>query len=121
MGEDEDPRLDILLNHPVKWTKLTHDDGTRPGAQSPILKTLATYKLVPKEEVPDLSGKTHFYWTSGTSFERALQAYPNIKAGFHACGPGNTFLKLREILGPQGKLAVYPSHSLWLTELGVKK
>jgi hypothetical protein len=53
---------------------------------------VATYKLVAKEDGPDLRGKTHFFWLSRTSFERALELYPQeIISGYNACGPGVTY------------------------------
>ena len=71
----------------LRWTKLTHSQAGGPGA-------LATYELVaiPKAEAPDLAGKTHFFWLSRTSFERARHLYPReIAAGHNACGPGVTY------------------------------
>lgn len=112
LGESEDPRLDILLNRQVNWTKLTHDEGF----ESTRMKNLATYKLVPKKNPPSLEGKTHFYWMSGSAFEQALKIYPGIKKGYHACGPGNTYEILKRHLEPE-KIKICLSHGQWLSEV----
>lgn len=82
---DEDPRLDAIVGK-KKWVKLTHDKA--PGQNN-----LATYALTLKKpaDSPDLTGITHFFWMSGTSFERALLLFPaEMKKGYHGCGPGIT-------------------------------
>jgi hydroxymethylbilane synthase len=82
LGEDEPKGLECLLPEPLTWTKISH---TQSGG-------VATYKLVAKEDGPDLRGKTHFFWLSRTSFERALELYPQeIISGYNACGPGVTY------------------------------
>jgi hydroxymethylbilane synthase len=83
---DENPRTDALLG-PQNWLKLTHESAGQTNA-------VATYKLnaKPKETSPNLTGKTHFFWMSGSAFERALELYPNeVQSGYHGSGPGLTF------------------------------
>jgi hydroxymethylbilane synthase len=90
---EEAPRLDELAG-PLKWTKLTHADSTQ--SSFPIT---ATYRLKNKspENSPNLHGKTHFFWMSGSSFDRALELYPDqINNGYHGCGPGLTFEHLQK-------------------------
>ena len=89
LGESETPGLDKLCG-PLVWTKLTHD---RAGGEGELgSQRVATYRLSPKAEVPDLSHTTHFFWMSRTSFERALEVYPQvIERGYNACGPGVTY------------------------------
>ncbi len=85
LGEREDPQLNHLVGA-IRWTKLTHSLAGGAGEQ------LATYELRPLEQSPDLRGKTHFYWMSRTSFERAYELFPNeIQCGYNACGPGVTY------------------------------
>jgi hypothetical protein len=56
------------------------------------MKTMATYRLIPKEkeESPVLTGKTCFFWTSPSGFLRARELYPEIERGRHFSGPGLT-------------------------------
>ena len=83
LGEFEPLLLERMVPGAV-LTKLTHAGAAGPGE-------LATYRLEPKADGPDLRGKTHFFWMSGTSFERARELWPEpIAAGHHACGPGRT-------------------------------
>ena len=94
LGESEDPGLDALFG-PLRWSKISHLRGyTRPETE-----LIATYQLVPKKNHPDLTGKTHFYWMSSTSFERARQLFPEqVNNGYNASGPGNTFEHLRRAM-----------------------
>ncbi len=59
------------------------------------MQTLPTYRLVPKDGGPNIEGKHYFFWTSGSSFERALSLNPWMKSMTHFCGPGNTQLMLQ--------------------------
>jgi hydroxymethylbilane synthase len=79
-----------------KWTKLTHEQAALSGASE--LDAVATYTLIPAASAPDLVGRTHFYWMSGTAFDRALALYPAILDGVHASGPGNTHEHLKRHL-----------------------
>lgn len=99
LGEEEATRIEVLMGTPVRWTKLTHVDGFRRDS----VDFLATYRLEPlsKENSPKLAGKTHFFWKSGSAFNRALELYPEIKSGWHFSGPGHTHRALMEALGPE--------------------
>ncbi|MES2855521.1 MAG: hydroxymethylbilane synthase, partial [Bdellovibrionota bacterium] len=99
LGEREPMRVETLLKgsgskSSTEWTKLTHDRSTVSS-----MKTIATYRLKPKANVPDLKGRKHFYWMSSTSFDRAVELNPEIKEASHASGPGHTLDHLREKLG----------------------
>jgi len=86
-----------LTGTPCRWTKLTHE---RVAACFPD-SSVATYTLTPLESAPDLRGRTHFYWMSGTAFDRAVELYPEILNAVHASGPGNTHDHLKRHL-PRG-------------------
>lgn len=115
LGEQESPRLHEIAGRPLFWTKLSHDEGVR----SEGFEFLATYELVPKGPVPDLRGKTHFFWMSGSAFRRALAAYPEIRGAHHSAGLGLTQKVLRELLGPEARIGVALHHSDWLRSLGL--
>ncbi|MFZ0749390.1 MAG: hypothetical protein WAM70_08540, partial [Pyrinomonadaceae bacterium] len=78
------------------------------------LRMLPTYRLIPKESSPMLEGKHYFFWTSGSSFERALDLNPWMKSMTHFCGPGNTQRTLqRHGIEPH----VFLDHEQWLEEM----
>jgi len=110
LGEQELPRIDTLAGSPVNWLKLTHESGYTDGD----MPSLGTYRLVPKNESIDLSGKKYFFWKSGSSFEYALSKNPWLKEMTHFCGPGNT----QRILERHGiEPHVFLDHAQWLDEM----
>jgi len=109
LGEDEDPGLDLLCGR-MKWCKLTHSRAAGEG-------DVATYELKPRSEAPNLNGKTHFFWMSFTSFERARQLFPQVIAhGYHACGPGHTYHKLLNAGGLKHPVKVFVGLEQFLAE-----
>src|SRR5262249_55726543 len=64
LGENESPGIETLIGGKLEWLKLTHAQGFAGD-----LPTLATYRLTPRNGAVDLSGKKHFFWKSGSSFE----------------------------------------------------
>jgi hydroxymethylbilane synthase len=87
LGENESFGLDQIAGS-LKWTKLTHT-GALNASTGPAI---ATYQLAAKKNTPDLRGKTHFFWMSRSSFERARELFPDeIANGHNACGPGVTY------------------------------
>jgi hydroxymethylbilane synthase len=113
LGEDEDPQIDKLAGNPVNWLKLTHEEGTL----SKHSDTLATYRLKARSEVPDLKGKTHFYWMSGSSFKRALSLYPELRNAWHFSGPGNTLSIIKSELADSRKIRVALNYAEWMKEV----
>jgi hydroxymethylbilane synthase len=110
LGEQEPPNLDTLAGRKLAWLKLTHMDGYHDGT----LPTLATYRLVPTDHPVDLTGKSYFFWKSGSSFEHALSLNPWIISMTHFCGPGNT-VRILEKNGVQPH--VFLDHAQWLREM----
>ncbi|HKR58491.1 MAG TPA: hydroxymethylbilane synthase [Pyrinomonadaceae bacterium] len=110
LGEQEDPRIETLLGSRPKWLKLTHADGFAENG----MQTLATYRLIPANGGPKFDGRTHFFWTSGSGFERAIALNPWLKQMTHFCGPGNT-QRILERNGVQPFICL--DHSQWLEEL----
>jgi hydroxymethylbilane synthase len=110
LGEHESPNIETLVGGELDWQKLTHADGYTDGA----MPTLATYRLVAKNDDLNLEGKTHFFWKSGSSFEYALSLNPWLRQMIHFCGPGNT----QQILERNGiEPFVFLDHSQWLEEM----
>ncbi len=122
LGERENRRIELLVRKPLSWLKWTHSGAPR----SSEMKTVATYELVPKDFVKDISDlrnytKDHLffmlfpqrnsmktqtgsvykalYWRSGSQFQRAVENQPELLMECeHFCGPGNTFSIISEIL-----------------------
>src|SRR5688572_19528658 len=130
LGDQEHPRIETIAGTEVQWTNLTHADagsagilpasgsagsaGILPASGQVNMQQLPTYRLIPKDSSPDLQGKHYFFWTSGSSFERALSLNPWMKSMTHFCGPGNTQL----ILEKHGiKPHIFLDYEQWLLEM----
>ena len=112
LGEHEDPRIDTLVGGAVNWTKLTHADAPSENG----MRALATYRLTPKADAPNIEGKQYFFWSSGSAFERALSLNPWLKSMTHFCGPGNS-QKTLERNGVEAH--VFLNHEQWLNEMSL--
>lgn len=100
LGDGEAPNADALAGRALQWQRLSHDQTGDAAA-------IATYSV--KQHIPDdLSQRSHFYWTSGSAFRRALGAHPVIRSAWHASGPGRTASIIRDALGRDAR------HSIWL-------
>lgn len=108
LGDQERPDVETLAGHAVVWRRLTHADSGDPDA-------LATY--VVNEDVPSLAGRTHFFWTSGSAFARALARHPEIRDAWHASGPGRTARTIRDTLGAGGRLSLWLDYDQWHTHV----
>jgi hydroxymethylbilane synthase len=105
LGDDENPAVDLLAGRTVTWLSLTHDRASRPEA-------VATYHV----EVPlpdDLASRSHFYWTSGEMFRRAIDRWPSIKDGWHGSGPGRTRHAIEATIGATGRTGIWLDRESW--------
>jgi len=99
LGDSESPNVDLLAGRRVQWHRVSHDQSGDPEA-------IATYSV--KLSIPDdLARRSHFFWTSGSVFRRALDLHPAIRSAWHASGPGRTATIIREALGTDSR------HSIW--------
>ena len=92
------------------WTILTHK-GARDSWGNPNVFTpyeVATSDVKPSKS-PDLSGKTHLFWGSGSLYDRF--GHLADKQACHACGPGKTARHLKK-KGVKN-LQVFPSNQEW--------
>jgi hydroxymethylbilane synthase len=119
LGEAEPMRLEALTgNKNLHWVKLTHILSAQAWAEKsarngPLMSAVGTYRLVPKEALPVLTGRTHFFWMSGTSFDVAIKHDPSIRSASHASGPGLTAQHLRTVLGASAQISVYLNVNSW--------
>jgi len=105
LGDDEPPPVDALAGRSVRWLRLTHDRAGAPDA-------LATYHV----ETPlpdDLPDRSHFFWTSGDLFKRAIARWPVIRDAWHASGPGHTRDTIRDVLGASDRTGVWLDRASW--------
>jgi len=105
LGEHEAPNVDRLAARTLTWLRLTHDGVPGPG-------TLATY-AVDAPLPPDLTSRTHFYWTSGTAFREAITRDSAIAGRWHASGPGRTADVIRETLGTSARASIWLDYDQW--------
>ena len=113
LGEQESPNIETLTGDRLNWIKLTHANG-----HEGTMKSLATYRLVPKRENLELQDKSYFFWSSGSSFEYAISRTPGLRDKTHFCGPGNT----QQILLKNGvRPIIFLDHSQWLQEMSANE
>ena len=117
LGEQENARIETIAGEELHWTKLTHADAPVWSAGIlPASGLLPTYRLIPKDVAPNIEGKNYVFWTSGSSFERALQLNPSMKSMTHFCGPGNTQRTLQHHgIEPH----IFLDHEQWLKEISL--
>ena len=105
LGDDEHPPVDVLAGRSVKWARLTHDRAGTPDA-------LPTYHV--DTPLPDdLPERSHFFWTSGDLFKRAIERWPAIRDAWHASGPGHTRETIRAVLGASDRIGVWLDRASW--------
>lgn len=105
LGDDERPPLDALAGREVSWVTLTHAAAARPEA-------VATY-VVETDLPDDLPSRSHFFWTSGSTFTGAVERWPAIRAAWHASGPGRTHDVIDAALGGTGRTGVWLDRASW--------
>jgi hydroxymethylbilane synthase len=106
LGDTETPAVELLAGRRARWRRLTHTNSDAPDA-------LATYVAEPTLPA-DLGSRTHFFWTSGAAFLKAVAAWPSIRDAEHASGPGRTARTLRSGLGPGGRASIWLDYDEWL-------
>ncbi len=112
LGEEQSPPNSFLKK--VNWFLISHIDSN-----SKDKKLLATYKLVPKTDIEDLSAYSHFYWMSISSFKEALKRFPSIKNAEHSCGLGKTFDELNELY--PNEIKPFLNYEDWLEKVNEAK
>ena len=103
------PDVEALLGESVEWFKLGHTQGE----ETPGLRLVSTYELVPKAQRPQVGSKTHFYWTSASSFRQALKDEPGIREAFHGTGLGHTYDLVCRELGGSDRVRAFLSFEEW--------
>jgi len=108
LGEMESPPENILKK--IKWYKISHEAAPKGDKE-----IIPTYRLIKKELPEEIKNVTHFYWMSASSFEYAVEKYPEIIDRSHACGLGRTFEEISTII--PGKVYPYLKYQDWLEKI----
>ena len=111
MGENFKTNINFLTSYP--WVKLTHNLANT----SKIEKHIYSYELLEKPIKIDFNNKKFFYWMSSSAFKYVLKHNPSIVNGFHSCGPGNTYIEIKKMLGEKCNLEVFLSYDSWKNSL----
>ena len=108
IGQFEPSSLNHLSGGAVSWHRLTH-------AGADVADALGTYEA-DTPLPPDLGTRTHFFWRSGSEYRKAITLFPQVREGWHGCGPGHTFDVVSRLSGAR---LVRPSLSYesWLQEV----
>lgn len=112
LGEIESPPENIFKK--IKWYKISHDAAPKSDKE-----IIPTYRLIKKELPKEIKNVSHFYWMSFSSFEYALEKYPEIKNRNHACGLGRTFEEINTVI--PGKVYPYLKYQDWLEKINQAK
>ncbi len=105
LGDDDRPAVDVLAGRSINWVRLTHEGAVSANA-------LATYRV----EVPlpdDLPSRSHFFWTSGELFKRAVGRWPALRSAWHASGPGRTSDAISAEIGASDRRGVWLDRDSW--------
>lgn len=107
LGDTEPPAIDLLAGRRLSWCRLTHTVAAEGDPAS-----LATY-AVDEALRDDLPARTHFFWTSGTLFRRAIARWPEIRDRWHGSGPGRTWRAIHDTLGDTPRARVWMDYDDW--------
>lgn len=109
LGEDENPQIETLVGSAIRWAKLTHKDAP----QEPGKEVIPSYEVTVSAKDWQMGDREVFFWNSGSQFLAAFKKEPGLVHKRHACGPGNTYKVLRDILGPQASIEIYLDEENW--------
>lgn len=105
LGFDDPAEVDLLSGRVVSWRRLTHLGATDENS----VPTYALSIWLPD----DLGARTHFFWTSPTQLHAALLRWPEIRAGWHASGPGRTATAVIQAIGDAHRCSVWLTYDAW--------
>jgi len=110
LGEVEKIQISCLTGRENSFLKLTHDTN-----QNQVLPTLKTYVVSPPDIPYEMNPKQikAAFWNSGSEFLYLMEKFPEWKYIIHFCGPGSTYLKIKQYLGEKGKINICPSFQYW--------
>lgn len=116
LGEQEAENIEVLLGRPLEWFKLSHEGGVEIKGKT----LLPTYKLDEELKIPNLTSKSHIFWSSGSQFMQIWRDHAeHLKGVEHACGPGHTYEAIKSVLPESSKVKIFLNREQWWKSLGV--
>ena len=79
--------------------------------------TIDLYELLDPKFPKDFEEREEYFWMSSFAFSVALERYPAIIKKRHASGMGNTYNKIKKLIGQDNKITPYLSYEHWLKSL----
>lgn len=79
--------------------------------------TIDLYELKNPIFPNNFENREEYFWMSAYAFTIAVALHPSIINKRHACGMGNTYIRLKKIIGEEGILTPYLSYQHWLNSL----
>jgi len=110
LGEISIQDLIPLVPQNLKWYKLSHTRA-KSFDNKELIKT---YQLDIARNSPRFLSETHFYWRSASLFKAMLSNNPQlITEGWHACGFGNTYQEISQLITDKSRLSIWTSYEAW--------
>ena len=75
------------------------------------------YELTDPKFPKDFQQREEYFWMSSFAFSTALALYPAILKKRHATGMGNTYIKIKKLIGQNNEITPYLSYEHWLESL----
>jgi hydroxymethylbilane synthase len=111
MGQSELDQLELITKR-KDVIKLSFKDNS-----SKKTDTIDLYELLDPKFPEDFEKREEYFWMSSFAFSVALERYPAIIKKRHASGMGNTYNKIKKLIGQDNEITPYLSYEHWLKSL----
>ena len=111
MGQSELDQLGIITSG-KDVIKLSFKENS-----SDKTDTIDLYELLDPKFPKDFEEREEYFWMSSFAFSVALERYPAIIKKRHASGMGNTYNKIKKLIGQENEITPYLSYEHWLKSL----
>ena len=111
MGQSELDQLGIITSG-KDVIKLSFKENS-----SDKTDTIDLYELLDPKFPIDFAEREEYFWMSSFAFSVALERYPAIIKKRHASGMGNTYNKIKKLIGQENEITPYLSYEHWLKSL----
>ena len=111
MGQTELDQLELITKL-RDVIKLSFKDNS-----SDKTDTIDLYELTNPKFPEDFEQREEYFWMSSYAFSVALELYPAIIKKRHASGMGNTYNKIKKMVGQDNDITPYLSYEHWLKSL----
>ncbi len=111
MGQSELDHLGLITKN-MDVIKLTFKENS-----SDKTDTIDLYELLDPKFPKDFENREEYFWMSSFAFSVALERYPAIIKKRHASGMGNTYNKIKKLIGQDHDITPYLSYEHWLKSL----